>query len=68
MELNANSLEGGPVAMNVTVTEAALTKIKEVSAAEQKTDYAMRIGVRGGGCGRLPHLADCRRPSWGKGG
>jgi len=58
MELNANSLEGGPVAMNVTVTEAALSKIKEVSAAEKKTDYAMRIGVRGGGCSGLSYTID----------
>ena len=63
MELNTigteqGQAEQGQVGMNVSVTEAALAKIKEVSTTEQKADYAMRIGVRGGGCSGLSYTID----------
>ena len=35
---------------NITVTEAAATKIKELLAEEGKTDSGLRVFVQGGGC------------------
>jgi iron-sulfur cluster insertion protein len=39
-----------PAAPNITVTEAAATKIKELLAEEGKTDSGLRVFVQGGGC------------------
>ena len=35
---------------NITVTEAAASKIKELLAEEGKTDSGLRVFVQGGGC------------------
>jgi iron-sulfur cluster insertion protein len=37
-------------APNITVTEAAASKIKELLAEEGKTDSGLRVFVQGGGC------------------
>jgi len=44
--------------MSIQVTEAALSKIREVKAAEQKADWSMRVGVRGGGCSGLRYTLE----------
>jgi iron-sulfur cluster assembly accessory protein len=39
-----------PMAPQITVTEAAATKIKELLAEEGKSDSGLRVFVQGGGC------------------
>jgi iron-sulfur cluster insertion protein len=39
-----------PATPNITVTEAAAAKIKELLAEEGKTDSGLRVFVQGGGC------------------
>jgi iron-sulfur cluster assembly protein len=34
----------------ITLTDKAAEKVKEILGNEQKTDHALRIGVKGGGC------------------
>ena len=34
----------------LTLTESAVTKVKKLMAAESKSDYALRVAVKGGGC------------------
>jgi iron-sulfur cluster assembly protein len=34
----------------ITLTDKAADKVKEILGNEQKTDHALRIGVKGGGC------------------
>jgi iron-sulfur cluster insertion protein len=39
-----------PATPNITVTESAAAKIKELLAEEGKTDSGLRVFVQGGGC------------------
>ena len=39
-----------PTTPNITVTEAAASKIKELLAEEGKTESGLRVFVQGGGC------------------
>ena len=39
-----------PATPNITVTEAAASKIKDLLAEEGKTDSGLRVFVQGGGC------------------
>lgn len=50
------------MAMGVTVTERAATRIKELIAAENRDGQGLRVKVVGGGCSGLQYKVDFDMP------
>lgn len=44
--------------MAITVTETALSEIKRLLAQQQKSDWGVRVGVKGGGCSGMSYKMD----------
>jgi iron-sulfur cluster assembly protein len=40
----------------ITLTAAAHTKVKEIMEKENKSDWSLRMGVRGGGCSGMNYV------------
>jgi iron-sulfur cluster assembly protein len=40
----------------ITLTSAAHSKVKEIMEQENKADWSLRMGVRGGGCSGLNYV------------
>ena len=44
--------------MDITVTETAVSQIKQVLEQNQKPGWGIRVGVKGGGCSGLSYKMD----------
>lgn len=44
--------------MAITVTPTAINQIKTLLASQQKGDWGVRVGVKGGGCSGLSYTMD----------
>jgi len=44
--------------MAITVTPTAINQIKALLASQQKGDWGVRVGVKGGGCSGLSYTMD----------
>ena len=40
----------------ITLTETAASKVKEIMEKEEKADWNLRMGVRGGGCSGMNYV------------
>ena len=40
----------------ITLTPMAITKVKEIMTKEEKADWKLRMGVRGGGCSGFKYV------------
>jgi iron-sulfur cluster assembly protein len=40
----------------ITLTESAASKVKEIMEKEEKADWNLRMGVRGGGCSGMNYV------------
>jgi iron-sulfur cluster assembly protein len=40
----------------ITLTTTAATKVREIMDKEQKSDWKLRMGVRGGGCSGMKYV------------
>ncbi len=53
------------MAAAITITDRAADRIKELMAAENKTDQGLRVKVVGGGCSGLHYKLDLDNPKAG---